>query len=56
MIIGDTTGDACARISFLDAVWAANTARTMRRSSRPSVLGGRPELGLRVWECSTDYC
>ena len=28
----------------------------MRRSWRASVPRGRPEPGLRVWECSTDSC
>ena len=45
---------SCARIYSLDAVRAATAARTTCRSWRASVLRGRPEPGLRSWECSTD--
>ena len=53
MVLCDTAGTTCARISFLFAVTAV---RTMRRSWRASVLRGRPEPGLRVRECSSDHC
>ena len=56
MILGDTTSATCARISSLDAVWAATAALTMRQSWCASLLCGRPEPGLWVWECSTDHC
>ena len=56
MVLGDTAGAKCAQMCSLDAVRAATVARTMRRYWRASVLRGRPEHGLRVWECSTDYC
>ena len=38
----------------MDAVRATNAARTMRRSLCASVLHGRPEPGLGVWEYSTE--
>ena len=56
MVLGDTAGPTCARISSLDAVQAATTARTMCRSWCAYVLRGRPEPGLQVWECCTDHC
>ena len=56
IVLGHTAGSTCARISSLDAVRAATTARTLRQSWRASVLCGHPEPGLRVWECSTDHC
>ena len=40
----DTAGETCARISCLDAVWAATIAHTMCQSWRVSVLC--PEPGL----------
>ena len=43
-------------IPSLDAIRAATTAPTMRRSWHASVLRDRPEPGLWVWECSTDHC
>ena len=52
IVLGDTAGETCARISSLDYVRAANAARIMHRSWRASVLRGR----LRIWECSTDPC
>ena len=55
MILGDTASATCAEISSLDAVRAAAAARTMRQSSRMSVQRGRPEPGLRVWECATGH-
>ena len=48
-VLGDRAGATYARIFSLDAVGAAT-------ASRKSVLCGRPEPGLRVWECSIDYC
>ena len=44
MVLGDTAGATCGRISFLGAVRAATAARTMRRSRRASVLSDRPDL------------
>ena len=54
MVLGDTVGTTYAQISSLVAVRAATAARTMHRSWRASVLRGRPEIGLQVWECSID--
>ena len=56
MVLGQTAGATCFRISSRNALLAATAARTMRRSCRASVLHGRPESGLWVWECSTDHC
>ena len=56
MVLGDTAGATCTRISSLDTVRAATAAHTMRQTWRESVLRGRPEPGFRVWECSTDHC
>ena len=56
MVLGDTAGATCVRISPLDAVQVATAARTMRRSWRATVLCGHPEFGLWVWECSRDHC
>ena len=56
MIFGDTAGAICARISSLYAVLMAAAICTMRQSWRPSVLRGRPEPGLRVWENPIDHC
>ena len=53
MVLGGTADVTCAWISSLDAVWAATIARTMHQSWCVSVLHGCPELGLRMWECST---
>ena len=53
MVLGDTAIATCARISSLDA---AIDARTVLRSWCASVLHGHSELGLQVWECSTDHC
>ena len=55
-VLCDTADATCAQISSLDAVWVATTARTMCSSWRSSVPRGRPEPGLRLWECSTDHC
>ena len=52
MVLGDTAGAICAWKSSLDA---ATAPRTMRRSWRATVLRGRPEPDLRVWECTTDH-
>ena len=54
MVLGDTEGATLSRISSLDAVWAAKPSRTMHRSWCASILHGRPEPGLWVWEYSTD--
>ena len=56
MVLGDTAGVTCAQTSSLDSVRAATAARIMRRSWRASVLSGRPEPGIQVWECSTGNC
>ena len=56
MVLGDTAGATGAWISSLDAVRAATAAGTMRQSWHASVLRGRPEPGLRVWECPSDHC
>ena len=56
MVLDDTAGATCAQISSLDAVWAATADCTMRRSWCASILYGRPEPGLQVWECSTNHC
>ena len=56
MVLGDTAGATCAWISFLDALWAATSARTMHPSWHASVLRGCPELGIQLWECSSDHC
>ena len=52
-VLGDKAGATRAQISSLDAVRVATATRKMCRSWRASVLLGRPERGLRVWECST---
>ena len=54
-VLGDTAGAPCAQISSLDAFRAATAVRTISQSWYASVLCGRPEPGLRVWECSTDH-
>ena len=56
LVPGNTVGATCTWISSLNAVWAATAARKMHQSWCVSVLRGRPESGLRIWECSTDYC
>ena len=53
MVLGDTAGATCTQISSLDV---ATTAHTMCQPWHASVLRGRAEPGLRVWECTTDYC
>ena len=56
MVLGDTAGATCARISSLDAVWMATAACTMRRSWHSSVQRSHSEPGLWMWECSTGHC
>ena len=56
MVLDNTAGVTCAWISPLNLIRVATAAHTMRRSWRASVLRGRPEPGLRVWECYTDHC
>ena len=56
MSLDDAAGATCARISSQDAVRAVTAARTMRRSWRASVLRGRPEPDLWLWECSINNC
>ena len=53
MVLADTAGTPCARISSLDVTTAAHT---IRRSSRASVLCSRTEPGLQMRECSKHYC
>ena len=55
IVLGDTAGAIYSRISSLSAVLTVTAVHTMRRSLRVSVLRGRPEHGLLVWECSTDH-
>ena len=55
MVLGDTVGATCARISSLDAVRTVTAAHTMSWSWCASVLYGRPEPSLRMWECSTGH-
>ena len=56
MVLGDTAGATCARISSLDVIWAATAARTMCQSWWASILHGYPEPGLREWQCSSNHC
>ena len=56
MVLGGTAGATCVRISSLDSVRVATAVPSMRRSWLASVLRGRQEPGIRVWECSTDHC
>ena len=51
MVLGDTAG---ATYSWMLFRWP--TANTMCRSWCVSVLCIRPESGLWVWKCFTDYC
>ena len=43
MVLGDTAGATCARISSLDVIWVATAACTMRQSQCAFVLHGHPE-------------